>query len=68
MERKSKEMLLDSGKEIVIPSSGGLLKYPTDAVLTVQVGKLSDVEGVFSKVKKGAGCTAIMIVLKKESE
>lgn len=64
MERKSKELNLTPGEEIIIPSDGGMLKYPTDAVLTAQVGGLSN-EGTFSKVKIGAGCQAILIVLKK---
>lgn len=64
MERKSKELSLTPGEEIIIPSDGGLLKYPTDAVLTVQVGGLNK-EGTFSKVKIGSGCRAILIVLKK---
>jgi len=64
MERRSKELDLTPHKEIVIPSEGGLLKYPTEAVLTAQVGSL-DGNGFFSKVKEGAGCRAILIVLKK---
>lgn len=67
MERKSKELNLTPGKEIIIPSEDGLLKYPTDAVLTAQVGPLSK-EGTFSKIKDGAGCKAILIVLKKVNE
>ncbi len=67
MERKSKDLELTPEKEIIIPSEGGLLKYPTDAVLTAQVGTLNK-EGSFSKVKVGAGCRAILIVLKKVKE
>lgn len=68
MERKSKTLYLDPKKEITIPShGGGLLTYPTDAVLTAQVGVLDD-DGRFSKVKVGAGCTAILIVLKKNEK
>jgi hypothetical protein len=65
MERRSKELPLDKNKEIIFPSEGGLLKYPTDAVLTCQVGTL-DCVGQFSKYGEGAGCRAILIVLKKE--
>ena len=65
MERKSKTLDLDPEKEIIIPShGGGLLTNPTDAVLSAQVSVL-DGDGRFSKVKIGAGCTAILIVLKK---
>jgi len=67
MERKSKELPLTPDKEIIIPYDGGLLTYPTDAVLTAQVGPLSK-EGTFSKIKDGAGCRAILIVLKKVNE
>ena len=65
MERKSKDLELTPGKEIIIPSEGGLLKYPTDAVLTAQIGTLNK-EGSLSKVKIGAGCRAILIILKTE--
>jgi hypothetical protein len=65
MERRSKKIDLTQGEEIIIPSEGGYLKYPTDAVLTAQVGGL-DGNGSFSKVKEGAGCRAILIVLKKK--
>jgi hypothetical protein len=47
MERRSKKIDLTQGEEIIIPSEGGYLKYPTDAVLTAQVGGL-DGNGSFS--------------------
>jgi len=64
MERKSRGLDLTPGEKIIIPTVGGLLTYPADGVLTVQVGGLNK-EGSFSKVKEGAGCRAILIVLKK---
>jgi len=64
MERRSRELHITPNSEIVIPSEGGLLKYPADAVLTAQVGRL-DNNGSFSKIKEGAWCRAILIVLKK---
>jgi hypothetical protein len=64
MQRKSKELELAPNTEIVLhPADGGLLKYPTDAVLTVQVGEM-DGTGQFSRIKETAGCKAILIVLK----
>ena len=67
MSRRSKELDLTPGEEISIPSNGGLMNYPTDAVLTAQVGTLNKY-GEFSKVKDGAGCRAILIVLKKVND
>jgi len=67
MERRSKELDITPNKEIILPSEGGLLKYPTESVLTVQIGSL-DNNGLFSKVRVGAGCKAILIVLKDEKE
>jgi len=64
MERRSRELPITPNSEIVIPSEGGLLKYPADAVLTAHAGRL-DNNGSFSKIKDGAGCRAIIIILKK---
>jgi len=64
MERKSKELNLTPNAELIIPFEGGLLKYPTEAILTAQMSTL-DGEGRFSKVAIGAGCKAFLFVLKK---
>jgi hypothetical protein len=64
MQRRSKEIPLESGKELVIPSEDGPMHYPTDAVLTCQLGTL-DEKGQYSRVLAGAGCKAFLIVLKR---